>query len=99
MVGCLVVAALLISLFVFGADPQPEAPPNAETPASPATTPPQVAKPDDSRLVCRRESQPNTRFKTKICKTVAEWESQAEAARQAFAETQQRPMVSIGRGN
>lgn len=92
------VAALLISLMVLAADPQPETAPGAEAPATPAAseTP---AKPDTSRLVCRRDSQPNTRFKTKVCKTAAEWEARAEAARQAFAEEQQRPMINIGKGN
>ena len=92
------VAALLISLMVFAADPQPETAPGAEAPTTPAASETR-AKPDTSRLVCRRDSQPNTRFKTKVCKTAAEWEARAEAARQAFAEEQQRPMINIGKGN
>lgn len=56
---------------------------------------PKSAKADADRLVCRRESKANSRFTTKICKTAAEWEERAEAARRAFAETQQRPTVMI----
>jgi hypothetical protein len=97
-----VVAALLFSLLVLAADPQPESAPGAgqpATPATPAATETPAASADETRLVCRRESQPNTRFKTKVCKTVAEWEARAEAARAAFAEEQQRPMISTARGN
>ncbi len=53
------------------------------------------AKADADRLVCRREAKANSRFTTKVCKTAAEWEERAEAARRAFAETQQRPTVMI----
>lgn len=93
------VAALLFSLLVLAADPQPEPAPGAGQPATPAATETPAASADETRLVCRRESQPNTRFKTKVCKTVAEWEARAEAARAAFAEEQQRPMISTARGN
>lgn len=94
------VSALLVSLFVFAAEPQPEAAPQVTPPAAaPATTTAAAVSSDGARLVCRREAQPNTRFKTKVCKTVAEWEARAEAARAAFAEEQQRPMISTARGN
>lgn len=93
------VTALLISLMVLAADPAPEPAPGAEPPAGPAAAEMRAAKPDETRLVCRRDTKPNTRFKSKVCKTAAEWEARAEAARQAFAEEQQRPMINIGKGD
>ncbi len=57
------------------------------------------ARADGDRLVCRREAKANSRFTTKVCKTAAEWEARTEAARQAFAETQQRPIVSLDPGS
>ena len=93
------ISALLISLFVIAADPQPEPSSDAAPAASPTATSAEAPAADGTRLVCRREAQPNTRFKTKVCKTVAEWEARAEAARAAFAEEQQRPMISTARGN
>lgn len=71
---------------------------SSEASATAATT---VAKTrsDPGRLVCRREAKANSRFTTKVCKTAEEWEQRAETARQAFSETQQRPMISLEKGS
>lgn len=93
--------AIAIALFAaMGAD-QPAADATPETPAAaaaPATTA-ERARADPDRLVCRREAKANSRFTTKVCKTVAEWEQRAETARQAFGEVQDRPVVDVSRGN
>lgn len=96
----MLIAALVMSLALAG---EPEATTSVQD-AGEATAP-DVARPvkspsaDGDRLVCRREAKPNSRFTTKVCKTAVEWEARAEAARRAFAETQERPMVNIGKGN
>lgn len=91
--------ALLLSLMLT-ADQTPAS--TATTEAAPASAPAATAKSDKAdsdRLICKRESKPNSRFTTKVCKTGQEWEDRAEEARKAFGETQQRPMVSTDRGN
>ena len=89
---------LSLSLQLSAADqaPQPAAEADQAAPAAGAAKP---GKADGSRLVCRREAKPNTRFTTKVCKTADEWEARAEAARAAFAETQSRPMISTDKGS
>lgn len=49
------------------------------------------------RVVCKKKTKPNSRFTTKECHTVAEWEEIRETARKAFADVQNRPMVNISR--
>ncbi len=93
------ISALVLSLVLAVADPAPTpATPATEAEPAPATTA-QTASGDKSRMVCRREMKANSRFSTKICKTVAEWEERAETARRAFGEVQDRPVVDISRGN
>ena len=86
--------ATIASLLLVSADPAP-ATPTVETPAPEAA---KSAKDGKERMVCKREAKANSRFTTKVCMTVSEWEAQTETARQAFADTQQRPMVNIGKG-
>lgn len=84
--------AFTLALFMVLAADQP----TNETPASsePSTSAEKV-KADPDRLICRRESKANSRFTTKVCKTAAEWDKRAETARQALADTQQRPTVMV----
>lgn len=92
------ISALVLSLVLAIADPAPT-PATPATEAEPAPAAAETASEDKSRLVCRREMKANSRFSTKICKTVAEWEERAETARRAFGEVQDRPVVDISRGN
>jgi hypothetical protein len=94
----LAIAVTMILAFADPAPSEPGAKPPEPTPAA-TTEPAKKAKADGERLVCRREAKANSRFTTKVCKTADEWEQRAETARQAFADTQQRPMVSIDKGS
>ena len=84
------------------AAPAPQVEADSAAPAVEAATPSTTAaeaQADPSRPVCRRGAQANSRFTTKVCKTAEEWEQRAETARQAFGEVQDRPVVSIAKGN
>lgn len=54
-------------------------------------------KADGTRMVCKYQMQTGTRFKKKTCKTVAEWEAIAEAARAGAGELMNRPAVETRR--
>lgn len=54
---------------------------------------------DQERVVCKQRKKPNSRFVTRECHTVAEWEARRETARKAFFEVQDRPMTDIQKGN
>lgn len=89
---------VLLSLLVLASTEA--TPPALDAPAPIASSNTQTAgAAERSRKVCRHESIPNSRFTTKVCKTAAEWEEEAEKARQAFGEVQGRPTVSIQQGN
>jgi hypothetical protein len=96
-----VFAALFVSLFFLaGAEPaSPSAGTAQPTPATPAEGSSGAAAADadadKSRMVCRRESKPNTRFTYKVCKTVGEWEERTKAAQESFGEVQGRPTIKI----
>lgn len=90
------IAFVLATMLFAAADQAPAA---TTTEPAPAPAAEKTGKADGDRLVCRRESKANSRFTTKTCKTAAEWEERAEAARKALAETQQRPMISIDKGS
>jgi len=47
------------------------------------------------RIVCRQETKTGSRFTRRTCLRVSEWAARAEAARRAFSEVQNRPMVKI----
>lgn len=83
------------------ADPAPATPTAADldTPPTSAQTADAAKVAGQDRVVCRKETKANSRFTTKVCKTVAEWEQRAETAKQAFGETQNRPVISIDRGS
>lgn len=90
-------SALIFSLLLFAAEPA--IPPASETTPPAPSTPEQpiseATAADKTRMVCRRESKPNTRFTTKICKTVAEWEERSKTAQESFEDVRGRPMVKI----
>ena len=88
------IVSILVSLALAG-DPGTPAPVEDAAEAAAPTAAAKPARADADRLVCRREAKANSRFTTKICKTAAEWEERAEAARRAFAETQQRATVMV----
>jgi hypothetical protein len=54
---------------------------------------------DKEKVVCKERVKANSRFTTRMCLTKAEWEDQANTARAAFEEVQNRPVIFIGKGN
>lgn len=50
---------------------------------------------DGERMVCKYQLQTGTRFKTKICKTAAEWEAMAEAHREGLRDSANRPQIQL----
>lgn len=63
---------------------------------APATAP---AKDPGERMVCKRDAKTGTRFKKSTCRTKAEWDQIAEQNKRDFQEQQNRPLVSIEKGN
>lgn len=53
-----------------------------------------VAK-SGERVVCKHRQRAGTRFKSKICKTVDQWEEMAEQGRSGIKEMADRPHVPI----
>lgn len=51
---------------------------------------------DGDKLLCKFRTRTGTRFTSKMCRTVAEWDAIAEAAKLAFAEGQNRPSPNVG---
>ena len=54
---------------------------------------------DKEKIVCKQQMKANSRFTTRVCLTRAEWEFRAEQHRKAFQEVQNRPVISIAKGN
>lgn len=54
---------------------------------------------DKEKVVCKERVKANSRFTTRMCLTRREWEDQANTARAAFQEVQNRPVIYIGRGD
>lgn len=50
---------------------------------------------DDSKMICKYRLQTGTRFKTKTCKTAAQWEELAEQHRNGLKETVDRPQILV----
>lgn len=50
---------------------------------------------DGDKMICKYRLQTGTRFKTKICKTVAQWEEMAEQHRAGAKELVDRPQILI----
>jgi hypothetical protein len=56
-------------------------------------------KPDPHKRVCKQQKQTGTRFPKTTCRTSAEWEAIAEAARKTAAESFNKPVISIEKGS
>lgn len=50
---------------------------------------------DGDRMVCKYSLQTGTRFKTKTCKTAAEWEAMAEEHRNGLKDMVDRPQIKV----
>lgn len=57
------------------------------------------AKPDPQQRVCKQQKQTGTRFAKTTCRTRAEWEAIAEAARRTAEESFNKPVISIEKGS
>lgn len=57
------------------------------------------AKPDAEKRVCKQQKQTGTRFAKTTCRTRAEWEAIAEAARRTAEESFNKPVISIEKGS
>ncbi|WP_066656162.1 MULTISPECIES: hypothetical protein [unclassified Sphingomonas] len=55
------------------------------------------AKPDPEQRVCKQQKQTGTRFAKTTCRTRAEWEAIAEAARKTAAESFNKPVINTSR--
>ncbi len=55
------------------------------------------AKPDPEKRVCKQQKQTGTRFTKTTCRTNAEWEAIAEAARKTAAESFNKPVINTSR--
>lgn len=65
--------------------------------AAPAADAPKAAT--DKKLVCQYMLRTGTRFKTKTCRTMTEWDKMTEENRKAASELIDRPTISTARGN
>lgn len=54
---------------------------------------------DKEKVVCKERVKANSRFTIRMCLTKREWEDQANTARAAFQEVQNRPVIFIGKGD
>lgn len=57
------------------------------------------AKQDAEKRVCKQQKQTGTRFAKATCRTRAEWDAIAEAARLQAAEAFNKPVISTEKGN
>jgi hypothetical protein len=71
----------------------------APTPAPAAAS--EALKPGERRVkvVCKEITKSNSRFSKKQCYELEAYKRQQEIDRQAFEETQNRPVISTARGN
>lgn len=54
----------------------------------------EVAKPGD-RIICKHQKRTGTRFTSKVCKTLDQWEAIAEDSRAGLKEMADRPHVRV----
>lgn len=52
---------------------------------------------DGQKMICKYRQETGTRFKTKTCKTAAQWEEMAENNRSGLKEMVDRPQIEIRR--
>ncbi|MCA1200253.1 hypothetical protein K9B35_19980 [Sphingomonas sp. R647] len=57
------------------------------------------SKPDAQQRVCKMHKQTGTRFSKTTCRTRAEWDAIAEAARRTAEESFNKPVISIEKGS
>jgi hypothetical protein len=50
---------------------------------------------DGDRMICKYRQQTGTRFKTKTCKTAAQWEAMAEEHRNALKQIVDLPQIKV----
>lgn len=83
------------------AEPAPGPEAGAGQAQAPAASPSAELKPGERkvRAICKEYAPTGTRFGKKRCIEVSAYERQQEIDRQAFHETQNRPMVDVSRGN
>ena len=87
-------AAVMIGLAVIASDPAPS-PPVASTGSGPtAAAPGRSTSADSTRLICRKETAPNSRLTKRVCMTAAEWEERAETGRTAVEDIQKQPRTN-----
>lgn len=55
----------------------------------------QASDESEERMVCKYQMQTGTRFKTKVCKTAAQWEEMAEAHRKGLTDLVNRPQIKV----
>lgn len=90
--------ALLAGLMMVASSPGAAATP-APAGATPAPSSSVTGKSDPNRMICKKESIPGSRFTTKTCRTLAEWEQLAEDARTVTRDIQSGPnLPSCGSG-
>ncbi len=87
-------AAVVFALVALAADPAPSPPAASTAPQPAATAGVGSSAPDKTRLVCKRETAPNSRLSKRVCMTVAEWDERAETSRGAVQEIQNRPRTN-----
>ena len=56
------------------------------------TTPPTK---EADEVVCKSSAKTGTRFRTKTCRSRAQWERMAEEAKRSYSETRDRPTIEI----
>jgi hypothetical protein len=56
------------------------------------------AQADDGKVVCKRQPMPNSRFKTSVCKTRAEWEQIREQQQRDAKEFFDKPKINSTMG-
>lgn len=88
------------AFFLIATSPAAEPAANAPPPAAAAA--PGAAAPSDkagAQIRCKSYRPSGTRFDKRVCFTVAEWERRREEGREAAQQIQNRPQISIERGN
>jgi hypothetical protein len=86
--------ALLLAAAVQAA-PAPQAPPSAQ-PAAAQTT---AERPKEDPLVCKMETQPNSRFRKRVCLPRSQREVRTDGHQAAWSAMQNRPYISLDKGN
>lgn len=54
---------------------------------------------DPNKIICKSKAKTGTRFPTKTCRTRAEWEQIAEAAKRDAKDVLDQPIINTDRNN